>query len=200
MPILVLRRFANAGSGYSQPGQPCAENGSCRRSDGDLLADTPAMNRAKHFRWAVTAILSVAMGPVRLKEEWTQAGCEVLFVERAMTQDPHDHLVLQIRGAVAEYERSLVAERMWRGRQAKLRAGVLLPWSRPPYGYLVDPDTPRDPRGVRLNWVFSRRMAKPAGLRGRSTASSATRCTPTWCMPDGCTHARSLRACHQQRD
>jgi site-specific DNA recombinase len=44
----------------------------------------------------------------------------------------------------------LIAERMRRGRQAKLRAGVLLPWTRPPYGYALDPDRPRDPTGVRL--------------------------------------------------
>ena len=46
-----------------------------------------------------------------------------------MSDDPHDHLLLQIRGAVAEYERTLIAERMRRGRIAKLRAGLLLPWT-----------------------------------------------------------------------
>jgi site-specific DNA recombinase len=97
---------------------------------------------------------------VLLLEEWDHAGCEVVFVERAMTHDPHDQLLLQIRGAVAEYERSLIAERMWRGRQAKLRAGVLLPWSRPPYGYAVDPDYPRDPRGVRLDPVTAPLVAE----------------------------------------
>ena len=49
-----------------------------------------------------------------------------------MSQDPNDQLLLQIRGAVAEYERSLIAERMRRGRLAKLRAGQLLPWMRVP--------------------------------------------------------------------
>ena len=39
-----------------------------------------------------------------------------------ITDDPHDHLLLQIRGAVAEYERTLIAERMRRGRLATLRA------------------------------------------------------------------------------
>jgi site-specific DNA recombinase len=34
------------------------------------------------------------------------------------------------KGAVAEYERTLIAERMRRGRLAKLRAGQLLPWMR----------------------------------------------------------------------
>src|SRR3712207_8987033 len=41
-------------------------------------------------------------------------------------------LLLQIRDAVAEYERTLIAERMRRGRLAKLRAGALLPWTYAP--------------------------------------------------------------------
>src|SRR4051794_41630419 len=67
-----------------------------------------------------------------------------------MSQDPHDQLLLQIRGAVAEYERTLIAERMRRGRLRKLRAGTLLPWTRPPYGYRLDPEQPRDPAGALL--------------------------------------------------
>ena len=85
-----------------------------------------------------------------LLEELERWGCQVVFLDWPMSQDPHDHLLLQIRGAVAEYERTLIAERMRRGRQMKLRAGSLLPWTRPPYGYRVDPDHPRDPAGVRL--------------------------------------------------
>jgi site-specific DNA recombinase len=68
-----------------------------------------------------------------------------------MSQDPHDQLLLQIRGAVAEYERTLINERMRRGRLRKLHAGTLLPWTQPPYGYRLDPDRPRDPAGVRLD-------------------------------------------------
>jgi site-specific DNA recombinase len=37
-----------------------------------------------------------------LLEELTQHGCTVDFLERPMSNDPHDHLLLQIRGAVAE--------------------------------------------------------------------------------------------------
>src|SRR5919107_4118095 len=86
--------------------------------------------------------------PMVLLEELERAGCEVTFLDRPMGRDPQDQLMLQIRGAVAEYERTLIAERMRRGRQAKLRAGCLLPWSRAPYGYRLDPDRPRDPAGV----------------------------------------------------
>jgi site-specific DNA recombinase len=86
-----------------------------------------------------------------LLEEWARAGCTAEFLDRPMSDDPHDHLLLQIRGAVAEYERTLIAERMRRGRLAKLRAGTLLPWTYPPYGYRLSPDRPRDPRGVTID-------------------------------------------------
>jgi site-specific DNA recombinase len=83
-----------------------------------------------------------------LLEEFSQAGCQVEFLDRPMSDDPHDQLLLQIRGAVAEYERTLIAERMRRGRLNKLQAGLLLPWTYPPYGYRLHPDHPRDPTGV----------------------------------------------------
>jgi site-specific DNA recombinase len=69
-----------------------------------------------------------------LLEALTQHGCQIEFLERPMSNDPHDHLLLQIRGAVAEYERTLIADRMRRGRQAQIRSGLLLPWTVPPYG------------------------------------------------------------------
>ena len=69
---------------------------------------------------------------ILLIEEFEQAGCELIFIERPMSQDPNDQRLLQIRGAVAEYERTLIAERMRRGRQYKYRTGPLLPWTKPP--------------------------------------------------------------------
>ena len=86
-----------------------------------------------------------------LMEEWEKYGCQVEFLDRPTSQDPHDQLVLQIRGAVAEYERTLIADRMRRGRQAKYRAGVLLPWTKAVYGFQVDPDHPRDPTKVTID-------------------------------------------------
>jgi site-specific DNA recombinase len=86
---------------------------------------------------------------VLLVEEFERHGVRVEFVERPMSTDPHDQLLLQIRGAVAEYERTLITERVRRGKLAKLRAGQLLPWTRGHYGYQVDPARPRDPVGVR---------------------------------------------------
>src|SRR5436190_1284086 len=87
---------------------------------------------------------------VLLIDELAGRGCRVEFLDRPMSTDPHDQLLLQIRGAVAEYERTLIAERMRRGRLAKLRAGTLLPWTRPPFGYRLDADRPRDAAAVRV--------------------------------------------------
>src|SRR5687767_12773033 len=92
---------------------------------------------------------------VLLIEELEQHGCQVLFTDRPMSHDPHDQLVLQIRGAVAEYERTLIADRMRRGRLAKLRAGQLVPWSTPPFGYLTDPERPRDPARLQRDPISS---------------------------------------------
>ena len=118
----------------------------------DQLRDA-ARNRALD-RVLVTAPDRLARNYVHqmvLLEEFERYGCPVEFLDRPMSQDPHDQLLLQIRGAVAEYERTLIAERMRRGRQAKLQAGTLLPWTKAPYGYRLHPERPRDPSGVTLD-------------------------------------------------
>jgi site-specific DNA recombinase len=86
-------------------------------------------------------------------DELAQRGGQVEFLDRPMSQDPQDQLLLQIRGAVAEYERTLIADRMRRGRQAKLHSGQLLPWTVAPYGYVLDLERPRDPQRLRLDPV-----------------------------------------------
>jgi site-specific DNA recombinase len=88
---------------------------------------------------------------VLLLAELQSHGCKVEFLDRPLSQDPHDQLLLQVRGAVAEYERTLSVERTRRGRLARLKAGSLLPWTLPPYGYRTDPDRPRNPRTVRVD-------------------------------------------------
>jgi site-specific DNA recombinase len=86
-------------------------------------------------------------------EELERRGVRVVFIDRPLTDDPHEQLVTQIRGAVAEYERTLIADRMRRGRQARLRSGRLLPWTRAPYGYRLHPQRPRDPAAVQVDPV-----------------------------------------------
>src|SRR4029079_7460373 len=118
----------------------------------DRLRDRAAF--AAFERVLITAPDRVARNYVHqmlLIDELSQRGCQVEFLDRPMSDDPHDQLLLQIRGAVAEYERNLIADRMRRGRQAKLRQGLLLPWSIPPYGYIVDPERPRNAHAVQLH-------------------------------------------------
>jgi IS605 OrfB family transposase len=122
------------------------------RPELDQLRDRVAL--AEFDRVVVTAPDRLArkyVHQVLLIEERHAHGCTVDFVERPMSQDPHDQLLLQIRGAVAEYERTLVCDRMRRGRLTHLRAGQLLPWSRAPFGYLLDSEHPRDPASLHLD-------------------------------------------------
>src|SRR5918911_3434165 len=71
---------------------------------------------------------------VLLLEEFRRAGREVAFLHRPISDDPNDQLLLQIQGAIAEYERAVLAERFRRGKLQRARAGQVLA-GRAPYGY-----------------------------------------------------------------
>jgi site-specific DNA recombinase len=75
---------------------------------------------------------------VLLLEELRKAACAVEFIERPISDDPHDQLLLQIQGAIAEYERAVLAERFRRGKLQKARAGQWV-GGRAPYGYRYVP-------------------------------------------------------------
>ncbi len=138
-PAHVFRDEGYSGAALARPGL-------------DRLRD--AIKGCEVDRVLVTAPDRLARNYVHqmvLLEEWTRAGYAAEFLDRPMSDDPHDHLLLQIRGAVAEYERTLIAERMRRGRLAKLRPGTMLPWTYAPYGYRLSPDRPRDPSGVTID-------------------------------------------------
>jgi site-specific DNA recombinase len=77
---------------------------------------------------------------VLLLEELRKAGCEVVFLHRPITDDPQDQLLLQIQGAVAEYERAILGERFRRGKLLKARQGIWL-GGKAPYGYRYVPKT-----------------------------------------------------------
>lgn len=134
----ILRDDGHSGASLKRPGLDRLRDQAAARQL-DLVLITAPDRLARNY-----------VHQVLLLEELEQHGCRVQFLDRPMSQDPHDQLLLQIRGAVAEYERTLITERMRRGRQRKLQAGLLLPWTRPPYGYRVDPERPRDPAGVRI--------------------------------------------------
>ena len=77
--------------------------------------DRPALDRLRDAVTGGAIELVLITSPDRLArryayqvwllEEFERAGCRVEFLERPLTGDPQDALVIQIRGAVAEYER-----------------------------------------------------------------------------------------------
>ena len=75
---------------------------------------------------------------VLLLEEFRKAACDVEFIERPISDDPHDQLLLQIQGAIAEYERAVLGERFRRGKLQKARAGQWVA-GQGPYGYRYVP-------------------------------------------------------------
>jgi site-specific DNA recombinase len=76
---------------------------------------------------------------VLLLEELRKAACAVEFIERPISDDPHDQLLLQIQGAIAEYERAVLGERFRRGKLQKARAGHWIA-GQAPYGYRYVPN------------------------------------------------------------
>jgi site-specific DNA recombinase len=107
---------------------------------------------------------------VLLLEEFRKAGCEVAFVERPISDDPHDQLLLQIHGAIAEYEKAVPGERFRRGKLQKAWAGQWVT-SKAPYGcrYVFKRDgvpghlvvEPAEAAVVRMlyRWLIDERMA-----------------------------------------
>src|SRR5262245_18637135 len=71
---------------------------------------------------------------VLLLDELRRAACAVECVERPISDAPHHHVLPQIQGAIAEYERAVLAERFRRGKLHKARAGQWV-GGLAPYGY-----------------------------------------------------------------
>ena len=74
-----------------------------------------------------------------LIDELGRCGVEVLFVNHQLGKTPEDHLLLQVQGMVAEYERAKILERSRRGKLHGARAGKLSVLGSAPYGYRYVP-------------------------------------------------------------
>ena len=71
---------------------------------------------------------------ILLLEEFERLAIPVIFVTQPPSDDPHALLLVQIQGAVAEYERTKITERYRRGKLYRARQGEIV-WNSIPYGY-----------------------------------------------------------------
>src|SRR3990170_2507064 len=110
--------------------------------------DRPALDRLRDAAQSGEFDLVAVLSPDRLArkyayqvvllEEFRRAGCEVIFLHHPISDDPNDQLLLQIQGAIAEYERAVLAERFRRGKLQRARDGHIL-GNKAPYGYRCEP-------------------------------------------------------------
>jgi len=77
-------------------------------------------------------------------EELKKKGIEIIFLNKPVTDNPEDQLLLGIEGLIAEYERAKIMERTRRGRFHRARNGEILGGSGP-YGYLYVKKTKNKP-------------------------------------------------------
>jgi site-specific DNA recombinase len=133
--------------------------------------DRPGLDRLRDAAHEGAVDLAVVLSPDRLArkyayqvlllEELRRAGCRVVFLQHPISDDPDDHLLLQIQGAIAEYERAVMQERFRRGKLHRARAGQYLG----------------------STWAAPRRTAtatSPSATR-RPVTSSSGNPKPRWC-------------------
>ena len=135
----ALRTYATA------QGVDITEDYVCRDVgySGALLA-RPGLDRLRDGAQAGAFDAILVLSPDRLSrkyaylililEEFERLGVRVTFLEQPPGDDPHSALLVQIQGAVAEYERTKLAERYRRGKLYRARQGEVF-WNAIPYGY-----------------------------------------------------------------
>jgi site-specific DNA recombinase len=106
--------------------------------------DRPGLDRLRDAATESTFQIVAVLSPDRLArkyayqvlllEELSRAGCQVVFIQHPISDDPNDQLLLQIQGAIAEYERALLGERFRRGKLQKAKSGQVVA-GKAPYGY-----------------------------------------------------------------
>jgi site-specific DNA recombinase len=74
-----------------------------------------------------------------LIDELGRCDVQVLFVNHKLSESPEDHLLLQMQGMIAEYERAKILERSRRGKLHGARTGKLSVIGSAPYGYRYVP-------------------------------------------------------------
>lgn len=70
-----------------------------------------------------------------LLEEFHRAGTEIIFLNYQIDNNPESHLLLQMQGMIAEYERAKIMERNRRGKIHAAKRGSVNVLGGAPYGY-----------------------------------------------------------------
>lgn len=106
--------------------------------------DRPGLDRVRDASVAGLIDAVVVLCPDRLArnyvhqmivlEELNRFGVKVVFCEGGAADDPHGRLLVQIQAAVAEFERTKIAERNRRGKLFRARQGTIVS-GQVPYGY-----------------------------------------------------------------
>lgn len=110
---------------------------------GDVL-ERPALQAALELVRSQRAAHFICLDPDRLArrlmlqllitDEIESAGCRIEFVQHNYQDTPEGRLFYQLRGAIAEFEKAKILERMTRGARGKIKAGGL-PHGVRLYGY-----------------------------------------------------------------
>jgi site-specific DNA recombinase len=72
---------------------------------------------------------------ILLTEEFARRGVAVVYCNAPAAHTPEEHLLVQVQGMIAEYERAQLLERTRRGKRHKAQAGSVNVLSAAPYGY-----------------------------------------------------------------
>jgi site-specific DNA recombinase len=96
-----------------------------------------------------------------IEEELKRHGVHIEYVLGHYDDTPEGTLMKHVRAVVAEYERLKITERIVRGKRQRVKAGSVLVYGRPPYGYEVVKDNgkwrlvPKDPEARFVRLIFS---------------------------------------------
>jgi len=122
----IYRDEGYSGARLDRPGLDALRD-AARAGEFELVAILTPDRLARKYAYQVLVL-----------EELRRAGCETVFVQRPISDDPNDQLLLQIQGAIAEYERAVLGERFRRGKLQRARAGHYS-FGHAPYGYRYVP-------------------------------------------------------------
>lgn len=112
--------------------------------------DRPALRQLRQSIEASEIKAVICLDPDRLSrkllnqlvltEEWEEEGVTLSFVHGDYSKTPEGNLFYALRGAISEFEKAKITERMCRGRKEKARQGRVLRDFQI-YGYDFEPET-----------------------------------------------------------